>query len=238
MVMNLDNREEPLRYYFTKYGFDNSIVNRVVAGDKYLGLMLNGGQIGVCATLRNLVDIVRLEDELFPDLNNPDHRLIYTAYLNALLNYKSDYSDEKDIFDFVNFGKYKKVVMIGDFKPIVNKFQESELEVSVFDLYSNSEVVKPIEHREKYLMEADCVILTATSIFNGTFVEMLEKVGKNVDVFILGPTAILDMEMKNYRNVKVIFGTIFEKNDYRVLDVIAEGHGTRHFQKYGKKVYL
>jgi uncharacterized protein (DUF4213/DUF364 family) len=236
--MNNSEREEPLKYYFGKYGFDVSTVKRVVTGEKYFGLMLNDGRIGVCATLKRNAGIEDMNDMSFPDLENPDHRLIYNAYLNALLNYEADYSDEKDIFDFVNFGNYKKVVMIGDFKPLVRKFQDVGLSVSVFDLFSDSDVIIPIELREEYLGEADGVILTATSIFNGTFVDMLRSVNENCEVFILGPTAILDKEMKEYGNIKVVFGTIFERDDNRVLDVIADNYGTRHFQKFGKKVYI
>jgi uncharacterized protein (DUF4213/DUF364 family) len=236
--MSVNKREEPLKYFYQKYGFDISRIKRIAAGEKYLGLMIDDGRIGVCATLRKRVNVGSMKDKGFPDLDNHDHRLIYTAYLNALLNYESDYNDEKDIFDFINFGSYKKVVMIGDFRPLVKKFRQSGLNVSVFDLYSDSEVVIPIEHREKYLGEADGVILTATSIFNDTFVEILKSVNEKCDVFLLGPTAILDKKMKEYRNVKVVFGTVFKKNDHLILDIIADNEGTRHFQKFGKKVYI
>jgi len=231
-------REEPLKYYYKKYGFDVSKVKRVVAGEKYLGLMLNDGRIGVCATLKSSVGIDSVNDESFPVLDNPDHRLIYNAYLNALLNYNSDYNDEKDIFDFVNFENYKKVVMIGDFKPLVNKFQDIGLRVSVFDLFSDSEVVMPIEQRADYLSRADSVILTATTVFNNTFIDMMESVKDGCDVFVLGPTAILDKEMKENWKIKAIFGTVFEINDHRILEIIADDYGTRHFQKFGKKVYI
>jgi uncharacterized protein (DUF4213/DUF364 family) len=231
-------REEPLKYCYKKYGFDVSKVKRVVAGEKYLGLMLNDGRIGVCATLRRGVGIDCVNDKSFPELDNPDHRLVYTAYLNALLNYNSDYNDEKDIFDFVNFENYKKVVMIGDFKPLVKKFQDVGLSVSVFDLFSDSESVIPIEQRAGYLSRADSVILTATTVFNNTFIDMMESVKDGCDVFVLGPTAILDKEMKENWKIKAIFGTVFEINDHRILEIIADDYGTRHFQKFGKKVYI
>ncbi len=236
--MNYSDRVEPLKYYYRKYGFDVSKVKRIAAGKKYLGLMLHDGHIGVCAVLGRNPGVDIINEKSFPDLDNQDHRLVYTAYLNALLNYTSGYSDEKDIFDFINFGNYNRVVMIGDFKPLVKKFRQTGLNVSIFDLFSDSELVMPIEQRDKYLSEADGVILTATSIFNGTFADVLKNVNEKCDVFLLGPTAILDNEMKDYRNIKVIFGTVFEKNDHRILDIIANDQGTRYFQKFGKKVYI
>ncbi len=230
--------EEPLKYYYGKYGFEISEVKKTVAGEKYLGMMLEDGRIGVCATLKQKIDVETINDDSFPDLDNLEHRLIYNAYLNAMLNYRSDYKDERDIFEFINFGNYHKIVMIGDFRPLVAKFRQSEMEVSVFDLFSDREGVMPIEKRGKYLSKADGVILTATSIFNNTFHGIMESVNNNCDVFILGPTAILDEDMKRYENVKVIFGTVFDKNDNRILDIIADNQGTRHFQKFGKKVYI
>jgi len=41
-----------------------------------------------------------------------------------------------------------------------------------------------------------------------------------------------------YKNVKEIFGSVFEKNDERVLNVIENGYGTRKFLPFGKKIYL
>jgi len=35
-----------------------------------------------------------------------------------------------------------------------------------------------------------------------------------------------------------IFGSVFEKNDERVLNVIENGYGTRKFLPFGKKIYL
>ena len=229
---------EPLKYYYLKFGFDGSAIQRIASGEKYFGIMLKSGHIGVCATLRTKMTVPDLYSDIKPDLEKTADRILYTAYLNAILNYETDYKEDKDIFDLIDFKKYNKLVMIGDFKPLVKKFLNFGMRPAVFDLYSDDEIVLPLQLRSEYLQKADGLILTATSIFNSTFAEILNKVEHNCDTYVLGPTSILNNEMKTKWNIKTIFGTIFEKNDHRILDIISNGNGTRHFQPHGKKVYL
>lgn len=230
--------DEPLQYYFRKFGFNGSAIQRIASGEKYFGLMLKNGNIGVCATLKNKIVAPGLYSDIKPDLEKTTDRILFTAYLNALLNYETNYKEDKDIFDFINFERYNNLVMVGDFKPLIKKFLNFGMKPAVFDLFSEDEIVLPLQLRTKYIQKADGLILTATSIFNSTFSEILNKVKKNCDVYILGPTSILNNEMKTKWNIKTIFGTVFEKNDDRILDIISMGEGTRHFQPLGKKVYL
>ena len=229
---------EPLKHYYLKFGFDESAIKRIASGEKYFGIMLKNGNIGVCATLRTKITFTDLPDNFKPDLTKTTDRILYTAYLNAILNYETNYKEDKDIFDLINFKKYNKLVMIGDFKPLVKKFLNFEMRPAVFDLYSDNEIVLPLKLKTEYLQKADGLILTATSIFNSTFAEILNKVEHNCDIYVLGPTSILNNEMKTKWHIKTIFGTIFEKYDHRILEIISNGHGTRHFQPLGKKVYL
>jgi len=52
---------------------------------------------------------------------------------------------------------------------------------------------------------------------------------------MLGPSSIMVPEMLQYKNIKMIFGATFEKNDTRVLDIIKNHGGTRQFLKLGGK---
>ena len=60
----------------------------------------------------------------------------------------------------------------------------------------------------------------------------------NCDIFTLGPSTIMSNEMFNYRNVKLLFGSIFEPNDILTLKIIQGGGGTKQFMPYMKKVFL
>lgn len=137
---NTDNKPEPLEFLFTKYKVNFSNVHKVVTGAKYTALLLKNGNIGVCANFGN-----RIEDNPGKysklDLKNISHRIFLTAYFNALLNYTDDYKKSGDIFDIIDFRKYKNIVMIGLFKPIVRKFEEENISLSVFDYLKDDSVL-------------------------------------------------------------------------------------------------
>ena len=46
----------------------------------------------------------------------------------------------------------------------------------------------------------------------------------------------MHVDMLMQTNIKAIFGTFFNQNDEKVLQLIEEGYGTRAFIKFGNKV--
>ena len=230
--------EEPLKYLYKQYGFDNTGIRQVVVGEKYLAVLLKNGNMGVCAVLKAQINNDFSLDEI-PNLDLLPDRVFYTAWLNARLNYQNDYSDQKDIFDLIDFTKYKRIVMIGYFKPLAEKLRKAEIDFSIFDLYKQDKEVVPLEMQRDYVRGADAVILTATSIFNNTFRNIVCNTSPGAcDIFVLGPSAVLSKDLMKYRNVKNIFGFVFPKDAKEALHIIREGGGTRSFNKFGSKVYL
>ncbi len=236
LIMNNTNKE-PLSFLFEKTGFDILGIKKVVTGEKYSAVMLKNGNIGVCANLGNKIT-VDLSGMNSPDLGNIQHRILINAYYNALLNYENSFSQNRDIFEVINFKNYNKIVMIGLFKPIVEKFKTNNIKVTVFDLVKKSSDLTPLDQQYDLVNKADSVILTSTGIFNQTFLPLVNRTKNNCDVFLLGPSSIMNKELFNYRNVKAIFGSVFEKYDNRVIDVIANGGGTKEFLKFGEKVFI
>jgi len=230
--------EEPLKYLFSQYGYQKDEIKEVVVGDKYLAVLLENGNMGVCAILKSEVEDCISEVEKL-DLDLPSHRIFYTAWLNAKINYENDYSDQKDIFDLIDFSKYERIVMIGYFKPVAEKLRNAEIDFSVFDLYKQDKEIVPLKMQRSYVSGADAVILTATSIFNNTFRNIVCNSSPGAcDIFVLGPSAILSKELLKYRNVKNLFGFIFPSEGKEALEIIREGGGTRSFNKFGSKVYI
>jgi len=228
---------EPLAHFLEKYGVDNSEIKRIVCGHRYSAVLLNNGNIGVCANLFNKIE-VEIEDLKSPDLNNISHRIILNAYFSAALNYSNKYNDESDIFDIIHFSTYKKIVMIGYFGPLLERFKQDNIKISVFDLKKKNYQLTLEKSKMKYTSEAKAVILTATSIFNETFMSIVENTRNNCDIFILGPSSIMNEDMLKYKNIKMIFGSVFQSNDERVLNTIRAGGGTKQFIRFGKKVYF
>ena len=229
--------QEPLTHYVNKYGISVSKLDRIIIGSKYSAVQLKNGHIGVCSNLRKKfdVDILELQN---PDLENTNHRIIITAYFNALLNYNNKYKRTADIFDKINFNKFKNIVMIGMFKPILKRFEESNIDVSVFDMRNKTNEVLPYKNEMEYVAKADAIILTSTSIFNGTFMNIIKNSKESSNIFLLGPSTIMNTDMFSYKNIKCIFGSVFNRFDERVLDTISKGEGTRKFLSSGKKVFL
>lgn len=212
--------------------YDWGFVKNVETGERYVAVMNKDGNIGVCAIIGNEINNINVQQ---PDLENISDRIFLTAYYNSVFNVANENYKTGDIVENIDFAKYKNIVMIGYFFPIVERLQKLNIEVSVFDL-RNQEVTIPMEKQKEYLQGADAVILTATSIFNNTFYEIVSNT--KADVFILGPSSILSKFFFNFNNVKAIFGSIFDANDNRILKAVKDGMGTRQFLKYGQKVVL
>ena len=87
-------------------------------------------------------------------------------------------------------------------------------------------------------MRADALILSSTSVFNNTFLELVNATNKNCHIYTLGPSTIMNKEMFEYGNIKYLFGSIFDDNDVNTLKIIQKGGGTKQFMPFMDKVYL
>lgn len=228
---------DPLFRFYHIFGFDSKEIKNVVVGEKYLAVLLINGQIGVCARLQTPIsEKLHLLHEL--SVTTPAHRVFYQAYLNAKYNYQNTYTKSQDIFDEIDFSRCKKIVMVGYFKPLAKKFIEAGIDLSIFDRVLQDNALIPYNEMGNYLKEAQHVILTATSVFNNSFLDVIRQTPTGTSVYLLGPSTLLHPFMFEYRNVKKIYGSIFKPYDQNVLQMIAEGHGTRWFLPLGRKVYL
>lgn len=229
------NHFEPLRHFYKTCEYDPLEIKKIIIGERYTAVLLTNGNIGVCA---NLDYFFKNEQPIPADINLYDtkHRIIYTAYLNALFNYENHYEDKLDIFSAIDFSKYHNSVMIGYFMPLVKKFDEAEIKLSVFDMLVKNERLTTNDEKEKYVAEADCLIVSATTIMNSTLWDLLSQTNKSCDIYLLGPTSIMHPDMFIRTNIKTIFGAVFKPNDEMVLKMIKDGYGTRDFIKYGTKV--
>lgn len=229
--------EEPISHFLNKAGFDRTKIADWVIGDMYLGLINTDGNVGVCATLGTTMD-----DSLFhtgkPDIGNPVHRIILNAWFNSIYNYERSYDNITDIFDSIDFSQKKRIVMVGYFESLYKKFSKAGIDLKVFDIQKQSTVLSELSGFGNSLSECNTLILTGTTIFNNTFTEIIEQTSDNCTIYLLGPSNILSEDMFLYKNIKLVFGSIFRNGDKRVFEKIAEGHGTRGFLEYLDKVYI
>ena len=227
--------QEPILHYYNKYGVDINRIEEIVYGDKYLAVLLKDGSIGVCATLLGNVKTTLTELDNF-DVTSYAHRIFAIAYFNALLNNKADYSKQVDIFNKIDFRKYSNIVMIGFFGSLAEKFKRSSIDLSIFDFKSKNPDLVDMKRQKEYLAKADFVILTSTSIINNTFLDIVNSTSHNCRIATLGPSTILDADMFQYKNVHLLFGSLFEKNDLNLLNIIRNDGGTKSFLHLINKV--
>ena len=229
--------QEPLEYFFEKYGIDIQNIKHIVCGEKYVAVVLKNGQIGVCATLNNYVN-VDIRELRYPELNKVQHRIVLNAYYNASFNYKNQYDITIDIFNKIDFKKYSKIVMIGFFRSLVEKFENEKINLTIFDKTEEDSKLTVMSEQLTKVAKADALILSSTSVFNNTFIDILNTTKEDCDVYTLGPSTILNSEMFKYRNIKFLFGSVFDLNDVNTIKIIQNGGGTKQFLPFMDKVFL
>ena len=229
--------QDPILHYYNKIAYIHNEVEEIIVGEKYLACKLKNGRLGVCAILNTDFEFQKTIP-LTLDPEKAIDRIILNAYYNARLNESREYPETSDIFDKVDFTDYHKIVMIGYFAPLIDKFRLANIKLDVFDVQKKHENLIPMSQQIKFVSEADALIVSATSISNGSFCTLLNASSKQSRVFILGPSSILDPYMLEYYNIAGIFGMTFKDNQDEILKVIADGKGTRSFGKLGRKVYL
>lgn len=221
--------------------FDKVKVNNVlesvklIYSVKYVAAITENGNIGVTATLGVEVDSVNIKNLNFDKVND---RIVANALVNALVNYSSMFEGNGDIFEVINFEKYRSIVMIGYFGSLVKKFENKNITINAFDLDQLEMPVLPMEQQAEYLKKSDCVIVTSTSIANGTLSSIIKNTPLNSDVYMLGPSTPMDNSFFEYPQVKGLFGSVFRPNDNDTLSIISNGGGTRQFIQFMQKVYM
>lgn len=170
---------------------------------------------------------------------DPIERTMALALVNAL-NHQAALALPKDpknqfLFDALGIGAGTRVAMVGFFGPLMRLFEDRGAEVAVIDLHRR--VGAPAEFLPKLHSWADVLILTATSILNGTTEEVLAAAGQRVKTVLLGPSTPLTADAFAHLPVHFLAGTVPEDRE-AVFKAVRHGVGTRVIQQYGRKVFL
>lgn len=212
-------------------------IHRYVTGSKYVALMLENGHIGVCATLGSPINCQPMECTS-PDWDRTDHRIWINALLNASINNNCGQIQSGDIFSLHTFSPNRPTIMVGYFAPLIEKFRQQDLPLIIFDRSHQNQDQTPMCEMGDHLGSAATLILTSTSLSNGTFRDIIMQVPPEAELFLLGPSTPLHPHLFGYPSVRRLFGTVFDAWDHKVLDLIEQGHGTKTFGRRGKKVSL
>ncbi|NUU96641.1 hypothetical protein XO10_10365 [Marinitoga sp. 1135] len=166
---------------------------------------------------------------------DPLLRSVSYAALNAVFNKNPERFVGGDTLELMEFKKNDVVGMIGEITPFVETLKPKVWDVLVFDRQRRSDEVLPDWAIIEMLPKCSAVIITGTSIVNGTIDWILNYV--NTDrVAIAGPSTMM---VEDVFPVKILSGAYVENSDL-LFDLIKKGAGTRTLFRSGaaRKVNL
>jgi uncharacterized protein (DUF4213/DUF364 family) len=229
--------QDPISLLTSLYPYNPEKILAAARGESYTAIMLANGKIGVCSNLGNKAEADPMELTI-ADPGIPDQRVLALAYANANVNYGQEYPIQGDIFDLVDFTAKKHIVMIGYFPPLVEKFRQKGIPLTVFDQHQNYPGLSPIGQINEEAEKTDCMIMSSTTLINNTFTGLVAKVKPGTEIHLLGPSTPLLPQVKEKYRLSSLFGMIFRPFDFEILGLIGKGAGTQVFGKKGKKVSL
>ncbi len=232
---------------------DAVTVEQICMGIGYTAVVTSDGDIGVaytyfdaksgCCLVQNYQDFEgRPAGELLALIQHPDplERSMALALINALNRSRAErLPDDKQntlLYDALDIRAGRKVSMVGYIKPTAGALETMGAQVDVIDEF------RQMGDKDRFLHNletwADAALITSTTILNNTIESILDRVGENVRVALLGPSTPMVAEAFEHRPmVKALAGIVSDRVD-PVLKTVRHGLGTRYLHRHSRKVTL
>jgi uncharacterized protein (DUF4213/DUF364 family) len=225
-------------------------VANVVIGAGYTGVSLSSGEVGLAYSLLSeyasgccelmkragrlsgsrALELARLA--LSWDIRS---RVVGVATINALSqlslrNYADRISASKgDVADHLDVRRCV-VTVVGNIAPTIRKLRPKAKRLYVLERNPDlrDDDMLPDTAAEEVIPESDVVLITGTSIVNGTVDRLLELSRNSKEVALVGATAGVPPTVL-FEHGATAVATIKVKDPERVMRIIAEGGGTPSF---------
>ncbi len=166
-------------------------------------------------------------------------RAVGLATVNAL-NHAAALAMDEDrdndvLFDALGIGQGTRVAMVGCFTPIIGRIEERGAELEVVD--RGRSMGDEEAFKERLRSWAQAVILTSTSIVNGSFDELLSCVAEGARVVLLGPSTPLVPEVFAGLPVHILAGTV-PLDGEATLKAVRHAKGTPVIQRFSRKSFI
>ena len=221
-------------------------VEEVRIGLGYVGVMLDGGGMGLSAVLRNELrpgcstigkagtlagsGASKLLDLLVTG-TNPLEKALGLATANALLCPDAG-GEEQDSIALMGLSSEDRVAMVGYFGPLVKRIEKTGATLQIIEKDPHRmDQIPDRNDRDTLLAECSVAIITATSILNNTIEEILNELGNPRHVTILGPSTPLCEEVFARTPVTHLGGSAI-RDPRKVMQIISEGGGTPHMRPH------
>ncbi len=146
----------------------------------------------------------------------------------------SDEGPAGALVDCLGIGPGSTVAMVGFFPPVAKALEGLGAELSVID--------EGLGMGDKRLFEqrlggwAQVLVMSGTTLLNGTTEDLLEHAGPDIRAALLGPTTPLVPEAFGHLPVRALAGMV-PLDAAAVLRAVRHGGGTPELQKFSRKVF-
>jgi len=155
---------------------------------------------------------------------NPLEASIGIATINSCLNRENLELSSVNAYDLLL--KSKNVGVVGRF-PFIEKLKGKVDKLTVFELFPNGEEIHS-KYIKNYINDLDIIAITATTLINHTFEELVRYKNKNTKIILLGPSTPLSPILFDY-GVDILSGTLVsDKNLF--IDGVKEGKGFKNLK--------
>ncbi len=235
--------------YLTPYA-EQTPVEQVVVGARYSAVSLKDGRVGIAMNFSEDEPLNGAgERPPFEGTEDPVELLsMYTsadpvrasvgvALANALS--VGMIRDEEllsgNLFDHLGLRPQDRVGMIGNFQPMVPRLRESVAELHIFELIDEPiDGLLPTAMAPALLPTCDVVIITGTTLVNGTIDGILPWCFNAREVAVVGPTTTIVPQVFAGTGITLLGGAVPQDTD-AILEIITNGQGARaclpHFRK-------
>ena len=219
-------------------------IRQVVLGLGYIAVEVEGSGVGLCAnilpeektsctvfaragslkgsTVADILDLGRKTDLL--------SRSITLATANAVSNQEGS-GYEGDVFDKVGVRQSDRATMVGFIAPVAAMLKAGGCTVDVFEHRDiRDERIRPHDAMEESMSRADIVILTATTIVNGSIRDILPLKTRARAVILMGPSTPMLPKAFSATPITLIAGCRVV-DARRAMDIVMEGGGTQILYK-------
>jgi uncharacterized protein len=226
----------------------------------YTAVKLESGKAGVACTLRHRLDkgtcsllsqagtLAGIEAGQAIPLcrsQNVVEASIGLATLNAVIDWAEnatssfdEASSDAELVELLHIGPNDRVGMVGHIAPVVKSIRRHADSCVVFDEgKSGQEGIADTAQQNAILPRCDVVILSATSLLNHTFDDLLAQASGAREICAMGPSTPLLPEVFRARGVTLLAGRRFTDAD-QLLRIVSEAGGTKRFGSVSQKVNL
>ncbi|MFP4571797.1 MAG: Rossmann-like domain-containing protein [Desulfobacterales bacterium] len=218
----------------------------------YTAVMLENMKTGLAGTpLSHLRSCCTVFDAMLPltgrkasdllDLLTSDAPLetaVGLATANALTNQPSPSQNTGDVLNLLTFSPEDRVAMVGNFAPMIGPVKSTGALLTIFEQIDSPEgELRPASEIPALLPKCTVCLLTATSVINHTFDEIIDAASECRSVVLLGASTPLIPEIFTHTPVSLLSGVIVTKPK-EILHIVSCGGGMQRFKNVIKKVNL